>query len=123
MKLTLSEIELKEAVTRYVTGMITLAEGTDIEIEFKAGRGENGFTAEIDINYLSVTALPDIVVPAVRTERAIAETAKPQAVDADTAVPAPANLFADKAIKEEPAAETAEAETPPKTKTKTLFSN
>lgn len=60
MKLILSQAELELAVRNYVNGMIQLQDGTDIAIEFKAGRGENGITAEIDINYLAVSGISEI---------------------------------------------------------------
>lgn len=60
MKLLLSQNELEQAVRNYVTGMISLQDGTDVVIDFKAGRGENGITAEVDINYLAVTSIPSI---------------------------------------------------------------
>lgn len=50
MKLTLSQQELEQALRNYVTGMINLQPGTDIMIDFKAGRGDNGFTAEVEIS-------------------------------------------------------------------------
>lgn len=58
MKLMLSQQELEQAIRRYVTGMISLHPGADITIEFTAGRGEKGITAEVDINYLEAVALP-----------------------------------------------------------------
>lgn len=58
MKLILPQQELEQAVRSYVTGMISLQAGTNITIDFKAGRGDNGFTAEVDISYLDVKSLP-----------------------------------------------------------------
>ncbi|WP_199097251.1 hypothetical protein [Dyella sp. ASV21] len=54
MKLTLSQNELELAVRAYVTGMISLQPGTEVTIDFKAGRGENGISAEVDISHLAL---------------------------------------------------------------------
>lgn len=60
MKLILTQSDLEEALRRYVGGMLTLAEGTKMDIEFKATRGENGMSAEVDINYLNVNRIAGI---------------------------------------------------------------
>lgn len=60
MKITLSQQEIEEVVRDYVTSMVQLRDGTDMTIDFTAGRGENGLTASIDINYLSVSGIPAI---------------------------------------------------------------
>lgn len=57
MKLTLTQIEIEEALKQYVFATISIKDGTDIKIDFTAGRGEKGLTAEIDINYLGVKSI------------------------------------------------------------------
>lgn len=54
MKLTLSQNELELAVRAYVMAMISLQPGTEVTIDFKAGRGENGISAEVDISHLAL---------------------------------------------------------------------
>jgi hypothetical protein len=101
MKLTLSQQELEQAVRRYVTGMINLQPGTDITIEFTAGRGEKGTTAEVDINYLDVAALP-AAIPAGPIPRAAQEQV------ADTQGPAALAASQDKAPADKPSEPTAD---------------
>ena len=60
MKLILTQNDLEEALRRYVGGMLTLAEGTKMEIDFTAGRGDKGMSAEVDINYLGVSRIAGI---------------------------------------------------------------
>jgi hypothetical protein len=50
MKIILTEIEIKEAITSHVLSQISVAEGHEIKIDFKATRGADGATAEIDIS-------------------------------------------------------------------------
>ena len=59
MKLTLSQQELEQAVLNYVNAMINLSPNTHISIDFRAGRGENGISAEVDISMQSVTSESD----------------------------------------------------------------
>lgn len=49
MQITLNEDEIIEAVKAHVLGQINVAENQNISIALKAGRGENGFTATLDI--------------------------------------------------------------------------
>ncbi len=49
MQITLNETELMEALENYVRSQITISDDQDIKIELRAGRGENGFTATLDI--------------------------------------------------------------------------
>lgn len=89
MKLTLSQQELEQAVRNYVTGMISLQANTDITIDFKAGRGENGVTAEVDINYLAVTSIPAVAATAGAPLAAVI-AAKPEGARTASAVKAAA---------------------------------
>lgn len=50
MKIILTENEIKEAITSHVLSQISVAEGHEIKIDFKATRGADGATAEIDIS-------------------------------------------------------------------------
>lgn len=49
MKITLVESEMKDAITSFIKNQITVKDEQQINISFTAGRGDNGFTAEIDI--------------------------------------------------------------------------
>ena len=49
MEITLNQSEIEQAIRNYLDTQFRINEGQDISIEMKAGRGENGFTASIDI--------------------------------------------------------------------------
>lgn len=118
MKLTLSQQEIEQAVRGYVTGMISLQAGTDISIDFRAGRGENGITAEVDISYLAVAAIPEIAKPAVATKPISAFAAA--AAAAPKAAPLVTNDVASDPVQDAKPAEDTPAEVR-KTTGKSLF--
>lgn len=60
MKLILTQEDLLQAVRLYTAGLFTLNPDANMTIDFKAGRGENGMSAEVDINYLGVTRIAGI---------------------------------------------------------------
>lgn len=74
MKLTLNQEEIEVALKQYVGNNVSFKAGADIKIEFTAGRGEKGLTAEIDIPYLGVTSIPAVAV----SKRAV-DTPAPEA--------------------------------------------
>lgn len=49
MQITLDENEIHDAIRAYVRGQITIADSQHIDIDMKAGRAENGFTATLNI--------------------------------------------------------------------------
>lgn len=49
MQITLNQDEIIDAVKAYVRSQINIASNQDIVIDLRAGRGENGFTATLDI--------------------------------------------------------------------------
>lgn len=49
MQITLNQDEIMNALENYVRSQINLAENQKIDIDLKAGRGENGFSATLDI--------------------------------------------------------------------------
>lgn len=49
MQIILVQAEVEQAIKDYIANRVTLAEGSDIVIDLKAGRGPEGFTANIDI--------------------------------------------------------------------------
>lgn len=85
MQIMLNEDEIKEAISDYVHKQVRVAEGSQMVVELKAGRGENGFTATLDITTEStnVAALPTKDEPVEVLEEAVVEkpkaTRKPKA--------------------------------------------
>ena len=49
MQITLNHDEILEALDAYVRTQIAIAPGQQVAIDLKAGRGENGFSATLDI--------------------------------------------------------------------------
>lgn len=49
MQITLNHDEILEALDAYVRTQIAIAPGQQVTIDLKAGRGENGFSATLDI--------------------------------------------------------------------------
>lgn len=49
MQITLNQDEILEALKNYAFTIINVAPGNDITIDLKAGRGENGYSATLDI--------------------------------------------------------------------------
>lgn len=49
MQITLNQAEIVAAVEAYVCSQITVAEGQKIDIDFTAGRGNNGLSATLSI--------------------------------------------------------------------------
>lgn len=60
MQIILAEDEIMEALEAYVRERITLASNQTINIDLKAGRGENGFTATLDIKTNKANTPPDL---------------------------------------------------------------
>ena len=59
MQITLNQDEILEALKDYAFRVINVAPGNDITIDLKAGRGENGYTATLDIVPKRSTSIPD----------------------------------------------------------------
>ncbi|AIX12415.1 hypothetical protein CPT_Pollock56 [Escherichia phage Pollock] len=49
MQITLNQDEILEALKNYAFSVINVAPGNDITIDLKAGRGENGYSATLEI--------------------------------------------------------------------------
>ena len=60
MQITLNQDEIMEALKDYAFRVINVAPGNDITIDLKAGRGENGYSATLDIvpQQLTSTHIP-----------------------------------------------------------------
>lgn len=56
MEITIHQAEVELAVKRYISSIMTLASGSNFEIEFAATRGPKGFSASINVTP------PDLVV-------------------------------------------------------------
>lgn len=50
MQITLNETEIFQALEDYVRSQISINDSQRVEIDLKAGRGENGFSATLDIS-------------------------------------------------------------------------
>lgn len=100
MQIILTQDEILEALEAAVRTQIAIAEGQSVSIELKAGRGENGFSATLDI------------VPAARANLRATTVSAPMSQTAPaTAAPAPkASPFkaAPKAVTPEPTEEATE---------------
>lgn len=91
MQIILVQAEVEQAIKDYIANRVTLAEGSDIVIDLKAGRGPEGFTANIDI----VSSMGKSDIPTGPVKRA----SVPKAVEATekAAEPATAAVVADEA--------------------------
>lgn len=49
MQITLNEEEIKDAIVAYVRQQIAITDTQRIEVDLKAGRGDNGYSATLDI--------------------------------------------------------------------------
>lgn len=49
MQITLNQNEIEIAISEYIESQVQLKEGQQVEIDLKASRGPEGFTANIDI--------------------------------------------------------------------------
>lgn len=61
MQITLNQDEIEAALRKYVNEQVNIRDGHEITIDLKAGRGENGFSATIDI--VPAGAVKSIPVP------------------------------------------------------------
>lgn len=66
MQITLTQAEIEQAISNFVTEQVNIREGHTLDIELKAGRGPEGYTATIDIVAPTNTVVPRR--PAVKTE-------------------------------------------------------
>lgn len=87
MKLILTQKDIEAAVRAHVSSMLTMNDGTEMEIAFTATRGADGITAEIDINYLGLAGIREIAEDKPAPAPAPAPAAAPRA---NKTAPAPA---------------------------------
>lgn len=62
MQIILTELEIRTSIEEFVRKQINVADGMEIDIELKAGRGENGFTATLDIHPQTLAAAATVTV-------------------------------------------------------------
>lgn len=67
MQIVLQHDEILEALKEYANRIINVAPGNDITIDLKAGRGENGYSATLEITPQRLTSTHDPKGPNVRT--------------------------------------------------------
>lgn len=84
MQIILTQDEILEALEAAVRTQIAIAEGQSVSIELKAGRGENGFSATLDIvpaarANLRATTVSAPVTPMSQTAPAAAAVQAPKA--------------------------------------------
>lgn len=65
MQISLNQDEITEAVTKQVLGMISLKSNQKVTVDFTAGRGSNGLTANIEIASAGLTSKPTAVTRSV----------------------------------------------------------
>lgn len=112
MQIILQEDEILEALESYVRDQITIASNQEIKIDLKAGRGENGFSATLDIRKTlpAVATTGFLTVTNLTPAKTIAITAEVEEVAAISTGEDRVEPVAETAV-EEPAAEAPVAET------------
>lgn len=74
MQIILVQAEVEQAIKDYIANRVTLAEGTEIAIDLKAGRGPESFTASIDIVPTAAKPVTTAAAPVKRTVTKAQET-------------------------------------------------
>ena len=103
IKITLDQAEITDAVKAYATKMINIAPNQAIDIDFTAGRGDNGISATLNITSAPMTKQPvcrgtsEIISGGTLTSRTIPGIRTPVAV--------PQNITTAPEAREEPEAE------------------
>lgn len=79
MQITLNHEEIVAALEAHARKLINIAPGNTLQIELKAGRGENGYSATLDI--VPVTSVPSqpaqVIAEPTKRGVAIQEVAQP----------------------------------------------
>jgi hypothetical protein len=135
MIITLNQTQIEEAITDYVNARLVVAEGHRLDIDLRATRGDNGFTATIEINRADapVQAAAPAAAPAARSVAEVLDAEDEAQVAEEPAAPTPkATIFKPKKVKAEAApVEATEApeaapeaeEAPAEPKRPSIFSN
>lgn len=61
--ITLSQSDLEEALLKYIQGLGVSTTGADISIDLTAGRGANGFSAAINLDFPKKPDIPTGLIP------------------------------------------------------------
>lgn len=86
MKLILTQQEIDAVLRAHILATVQIREGSDISLDFSATRGPEGITVTVDIPYMGVTSLPEVI--AGNTASAKAATATSEEVTSAAAAPA-----------------------------------
>ena len=113
MQITLTQAEIEQAISNFVTEQVNIREGHTLDIELKAGRGPEGYTATIDIVAPTDTVVPRR--PAVKTETVAKAASEPEPETPDTTT---ATVEEEQTGNQEEEAATESAEAP-----KSIFKN
>lgn len=70
MQITINQTEIENAIRAFINDRMKIEEGIEIVIEFKAGRGPEGYTATIDLVEPTPKVDPTPVATVSRTPRA-----------------------------------------------------
>lgn len=84
MQITLNQEEIELALDNFVRSRIQVSDGQDIVFDLKAGRGDNGFTATLDIVPSATTKSKPV---ALRSKPRAVETPKVEEPEAPEAEP------------------------------------
>ena len=87
MQITINEIEIKAAIRNHVLGMIAVREDMRIDIDLKATRKEEGYTAVIDITPPDKGPGGEVTEPEAKTEPAPAPAKEAAKVEAKAEKP------------------------------------
>lgn len=123
MQIILEEYEIMEALEAFVRERITLASNQTIDINLKAGRGENGFTATLDIKTNKSSVAPTAPTPLMDVSAVLAEAFNAVSLIQEETKEVPAiSTGEDRVEPESSVIEEAAAEPAPK-KTAGIFAN
>lgn len=98
MKIILDETELKSALVSWVKSQGVDTVGKDIDVSFKAGRGVNGYEAEIEINSSTKVAevptgsIAKLATPPTKVMSLVEEVAQME-IQEEEETKGPASLF------------------------------
>lgn len=95
MRITLVQAEIDLAIVNYINSQVNVKDGMTITVDLSATRGENGFTATIDIVHANSPRITRDM-PKVTTATVAAAVVDLKAESADPAQPTPVTLVAEK---------------------------
>lgn len=80
MNITINANEINEAITSYVSELGIDTTGKNIEVHMVAGRGSNGFSANIEIT--KANTQPEVNVPTPRSVEPVEEEVAEEVIEA-----------------------------------------